>query len=54
MSFLQLQILGLRALSFSFLVLNRDIFIVDLRINWTLQIGEVRKPRLPGREKSAL
>ena len=22
--------------------------MVDFRINWTLQIGEVRKPRLPG------
>ena len=26
--------------------------MVDFRINWTLQIGEVRKPRLPGMGKS--
>ena len=28
--------------------------MVDFRINWTLQFGEVRKSRLPGSEKSAL
>ena len=28
--------------------------MVDFGINWTLPIGEVGKPRLPGREKSGL